>query len=110
MMKLSVDYPAESEELEIIRRTAAPMPVLQPMATAEDILRSQAVVQSIKASDVLLEYVVRIVRATREPGALNKVWRVQSILVRRHGPRSRWLLRPEPMPFWTGGATRFLKT
>ena len=72
MMKLSVDYPAESEELEIIRRTAAPMPVLQPMATAEDILRSQAVVQSIKASDVLLEYVVRIVRATREPGALSK--------------------------------------
>ncbi len=71
MMKLSVDYPDQSEELEIIRRTASPLPPLQGVASAEQILQSQVVVRYIKASDVLLEYVVRIVRATREPGLLS---------------------------------------
>ena len=72
MMKLSVDYPEESEELEIIKMSSRPSAVLKPAATTEDILRAQEVVRSIKASEVLLEYVVRIVRATRYPGELSE--------------------------------------
>jgi MoxR-like ATPase len=71
MMKLSVDYPTEIEELEIIRRSSQPISELTAVASAEDILSAQEVVRSIKASEVLLEYIVRIVRATRQPGELS---------------------------------------
>jgi MoxR-like ATPase len=71
MMKLSVDYPKEDEELEIIKLSSQPPPELKAVATAADILRAQDVVRAIKASEVLLEYIVRIVRATRRPGELS---------------------------------------
>jgi MoxR-like ATPase len=72
LMKLSVGYPTLDEELEIVARSNAPAPVLSGVASAEQISQAQALVQSIKVSDVLMRYVVDLVRSTREPGRVDK--------------------------------------
>ncbi|MFK7929489.1 MAG: AAA family ATPase [Myxococcota bacterium] len=72
MIKLSVDYPSLEEELEIIRRSGQPMPELQPVASAEQVLAAQRLVQEIRVTDVLMRYIVDLVRATRNPGQLDK--------------------------------------
>jgi MoxR-like ATPase len=46
--------------------------VLSGVASAEQISQAQALVQSIKVSDVLMRYVVDLVRSTREPGRVDK--------------------------------------
>jgi MoxR-like ATPase len=68
LMKLSVDYPTLEEELEIVARSNQPMPKLTGVASTEQILEAQALVRAIKVSDVLMRYIVDLVRATREPG------------------------------------------
>ena len=68
MLKLKVDYPSLEEELLIIDRSSSAPSKLDGVASAADILATQAVVQSIKVTDVLMRYIVEIVRATRTPG------------------------------------------
>ena len=72
MLKLSVGYPSLEEEIEVISRAGAVPPVLEAVATAEQILAAQALIRSIKVSDVLMRYIVDLVRATREPGTVSK--------------------------------------
>ncbi len=72
MLKLRVTYPTLEEELEVIARSSLPAPKLAPVCAAEDLLRAQEVVRQIKVTDVLQRYVVDLVRATREPGAVDK--------------------------------------
>ena len=72
MLKLSVGYPTLDDELEIIRRSGGPPPELNPVATGKQILDAQALVRNIKVSDVLMRYIVDLVRATREPGTVSK--------------------------------------
>src|SRR5690606_24047420 len=71
MMKLSVTYPSLEDELEIIGRASQPPPTLKPVATAEDLLAAQALVRDIRVSEVLVRYIVELVRATREPGSVD---------------------------------------
>ncbi len=71
MLKLSVTYPDLAEELEIIARSAQPAPVLQAVATLDDIRAAQALVQEIRVTDVLMRYIVDLVRTTRDPGAVD---------------------------------------
>ena len=72
ILKLSVTYPSLDEELEIIARSSRPMPELTPRATAQDLLRAQAIVRQIKVADPLMRYIVDLVRATRDPGSVDK--------------------------------------
>jgi len=67
MLKLSVTYPALEEELEIIQRSSHPAPVLSPVATVDQVLEAQRLVQEIRVTDVLMRYIVDLVRATRDP-------------------------------------------
>ncbi|MDP0494613.1 MAG: AAA family ATPase, partial [Verrucomicrobiota bacterium JB024] len=71
MLKLTVDYPTLEEELLVIERSNQPPAKLVPQATAEDILTAQATVRSIKVTDVLMRYIVDLVRATRDPGSVD---------------------------------------
>jgi len=71
MLKLSVTYPSADEELEIITRSAAAVPTLSPVAGAEQILAAQALVREIRITDVLMRYIVDLVRATRDPGSID---------------------------------------
>jgi len=72
MLKLSVGYPSREDELEVIARAGAETPVLEAVATASQILDAQALVRRIKVTDVLMRYIVDLVRATRDPGSVSK--------------------------------------
>jgi len=72
MLKLSVTYPNLEEELEIIARSALAMPALKAVAGAATILEAQALVRDIRITDVLMRYIVDLVRATRTAGDIDK--------------------------------------
>jgi MoxR-like ATPase len=66
MFKVFVDYPNLADEVEIVRRTtAADAPRTQPVLSAEDIRRLQALVRRVPVSDAVIDYAARIVRASR---------------------------------------------
>jgi len=66
MFNIFVDYPQQEEEEEIIRfTTLGSYKELQPIFTAQDILRMQDVVGHIAVSDYVIRYATNIVRASR---------------------------------------------
>ena len=71
-LKLSVTYPTLDEELEVIRRSSEAPASLRPVATIEQVLAAQALVRRIRVTDVLMRYIVDLVRATREPERVDK--------------------------------------
>ena len=71
MLKLSIDYPTRDEELEIVARASQPRVELKAVTTAEEILSAQRLVSQIKLTDVLLQYIIDLVRATRDPGTVD---------------------------------------
>ena len=68
MLKLSVDYPDLEDELEIVARSNRPSPELEAVTTAAEIAAMRDTVRSIRVTDVLMRYIVDIVRTTRDPG------------------------------------------
>ena len=70
MLKLRIRYPNKSEEKEIIKRMSDSSLAVQPVATPEDIIAARAVVDKIYLDDKLLDYIVELVFATREPKVL----------------------------------------
>ena len=68
MFNILVDYPSEQEEVSIVERTTAGgAPELSPVLGRQDIVELQALVRRIPASEQLVEYAVRLARASR-PG------------------------------------------
>src|SRR4051812_22797981 len=66
LMKVYVDYPDEHEERKIYRlNSGAPVPDPQPVLGGEELLRLQAVVRRVPVSDLIVDHVAAIVRATR---------------------------------------------
>lgn len=69
LFRIEVDYPTESEEEEILRRWARqlyPEPPA-PLLTTKKILEYQEQATRIEVSPRLEQYMVRLVRATRDP-------------------------------------------
>ena len=71
-MRLSLGYPAESEEEAILdgHIKSSPLHALAPVCTAEDILTAQAAVREIHLSASVRNYIVRLAKATRESDRL----------------------------------------
>ena len=68
LMFIRVDYPSEQEEVEILARTTGIQDVqVKTVLDAEDILALQKLVREVEVSPALLDYIARIVRASR-PG------------------------------------------
>ncbi|MCX8043254.1 MAG: MoxR family ATPase [Desulfobacterota bacterium] len=68
MLKVKIKYPTKAEEKEIIKRIAGRgIATVVPVATPEDIRQARRVVGSIYIDEKLLDYIVAIVFATREP-------------------------------------------
>ena len=67
MMKLQVGYPSLEEELEILdlvnRAPAEP----QAVTSGAQVLAMQSLVREIQIKDLLMRYIVDLVRATRAP-------------------------------------------
>ena len=72
-MRVSMGYPSEEEELQILSRTEHHNPlsnITEPALHPEDILRLQTEVENIFVSDNVKQYILRIVAATRKHEAL----------------------------------------
>ena len=66
MFKIFVDYPEWDEELDVIRRTTADVEAaVSAIFDAEGIIDLQRVVRRLPAADHVMEYAMRLVRATR---------------------------------------------
>jgi MoxR-like ATPase len=68
LLKLDMGYPsAEEEEAIVLRHSqATPLADLGSIAAADEIRAMQAAVRQVQVADVVRQYVVAIVRATRE--------------------------------------------
>ena len=68
MLMIKVGYPSREEERQIMdRMTAGVEPVVEPVATLEDLLQARNVIGQIYVDEKIREYIVNIVHATREP-------------------------------------------
>ena len=70
MLKLRVGYPTRDEEREIMRRMAGGHPIeIRHVATPEAILEARGRIADLYMDDRIVDYIVDIVHATREPEA-----------------------------------------
>lgn len=67
LFKLNIDYPSPEEEREIIYRMGVKAPEPKQILAPGDLLRLQDVAANTFVHHALVDYVVRIVTATREP-------------------------------------------
>ncbi|MBH3370024.1 MoxR family ATPase [Pseudomonas carnis] len=100
MLKVRMDYPDALQELDMVREVTrsskADMLEVQPLRTvlqAEDVVRMQQIASDLPLDEQVLEYAVRLARATRSwPGlSIGAGPRASIALVR--GARARTLLR-----------------
>jgi MoxR-like ATPase len=71
LISVSVGYPSQDDEVAMIRRLSAqdPLEGLEPVATGADVAAWQAAASQVRMDPVVEDYLVDIVRATREhPG------------------------------------------
>ncbi len=67
MFHINVDYPSEEEEREIVESTTSTTPGdTQIVVRGKDILRIQQLVKRVPVSSHVLNYAIRLVRATRD--------------------------------------------
>ena len=66
MFNITIGYPDEEEEVEIIRRTTSTQVAQpQPCLASEDVLKVQQLVREAPVADHVIRYALRLVRATR---------------------------------------------
>ena len=66
LLYIRIGYPAAQQELEILRRTTGrETPEVRAVLSGPDLLQAQALTRDVHVSDDLLDYVTRLVRATR---------------------------------------------
>jgi MoxR-like ATPase len=70
MLKLRVGYPTRDEEKEIMRRMAGGEPIpIDRVATPEAVMAARARIADLYMDERIMDYIVDIVHATREPAA-----------------------------------------
>ena len=66
LLYIIVDYPQEQEEFDILKATTGNLaPTIEAVIDAEEIISIQGLVREVSISDQLIQYVNRLVRATR---------------------------------------------
>jgi MoxR-like ATPase len=78
LLHVSLDYPSDAEELDILRRdraqaSAGHVPLRAVIDTAT-VLAARAEVRQVHVSDEVERYIVALVRATRAPGEWRADW------------------------------------
>jgi MoxR-like ATPase len=71
LLKVDVPYPAGNEEFEILRRMSVDPPTSQPVLNPQMILQLQRQAQDVFVHNLVAEYIVRLVLATRTPAEFN---------------------------------------
>jgi MoxR-like ATPase len=71
MLKVRVGYPTRDGEKEIVGRMAAGRPIeVQRIADAEEVLAARSAIAELFMDPKVVDYIVDVVRATREPQAV----------------------------------------
>ena len=73
LMKISLGYPNEAQENELLRRYARQDPLieLEAVTSPEEIVQMQQAVRDVRVDDKVRAYLVQVVRATREHPAVD---------------------------------------
>jgi MoxR-like ATPase len=73
MLRLRIGYPGVDDERKILRdrERSDPLLALRPVMSGEDILELQRQVSEVSVDDALVDYLMRIVNATRETEMLD---------------------------------------
>jgi MoxR-like ATPase len=71
LMKIPVDYPTAAEEREIVYRMGVAPPSANAVMSTSDLMRLQAAVGHVFVHHAIVDYVVRLVLATRNPQQYN---------------------------------------
>jgi MoxR-like ATPase len=73
MLRLRIGYPSFEVEKEILRdrERGDPLEVLRPVMSGEDVVELQQAVHAVSVDDALVDYLMRIVTATRESETLD---------------------------------------
>src|SRR5690348_15397534 len=72
LLRLSIGYPADSEEKEMVRRfrSGSPLDELPAVLGVSELVAMQRAVRQVHVADAVEDYIVRLVRATRLHAAL----------------------------------------
>ena len=71
LLKVDVPYPRGNEEFEILRRMSVDPPSSQPVLDPQKILHLQRLADDVFVHNLVAEYIVRLVLATRTPAEFN---------------------------------------
>ncbi len=68
LLRIALGYPNEEDENEILLRYERqdPLEALEPVLQAEELLAMQQYIRTVRVEDSVREYIVKVVRATRE--------------------------------------------
>ncbi|WP_278313139.1 AAA family ATPase [Lolliginicoccus levis] len=70
LFKVLVDYPSVEEEREIVYRMGVTTPTARQILDPESVLRLQRSASNVFVHHALIDYVVRVITATRDPRSL----------------------------------------
>ena len=75
LMKITMGYPTEDEELEILKRheqkeNLTPLADIQPILTKEELLQLRSYMQHVVVDESLLRYITQIIQQTRSTRAV----------------------------------------
>ncbi|MCH7785639.1 MAG: MoxR family ATPase [Bacteroidetes bacterium] len=66
MFAIYLDYPSFAEEVDVVKTTTVGLnPIINPLFTAEEIIKYQQLIQKIPIADNVIEYAVTLVGKTR---------------------------------------------
>lgn len=86
MFKLLVNYPSAKEEHEIVKRSLS-TDIIQQFLSKQDIVRAQDLVARVYMDEKIVDYIVNIVFATREP-AQYQLKELQPLILYGVSPRA----------------------
>ncbi|MFI5358232.1 MAG: AAA family ATPase, partial [Opitutales bacterium] len=94
LMRLQMGYPQPADELEILRiaRTSYDAIALNPVVTREEVLRLQALAPQVFVEDSVLDYILRLVTATRSEAEFKTGVSVRGGLALRTAAQARALV------------------
>ena len=94
LMRLHMGYPKEADEMDILRAThnAYDAIALNAVATREQVLQLREISQQVFIEDSVLEYVLKIIGATRTEAEFKAGISVRGSLALKHAAQSRALL------------------
>ena len=68
LMKVNVAYPGAHDELQILRRMSVDPPEAAQVLDPEQLMTLQRAAQEVSVHELVADYIVRLVMATRDPG------------------------------------------